>query len=887
MLATLFWLATLTPNQPDPLLQGFLNVPNEARLRMYWRVFGPAWQQSEIDYQLDQVKAAGLGGLMAYFMYPVAQDDPTNGIINQRFGSPEFLDTFGYAARAAHSRGLRFGINGGTGWPYGGANVSVEDSAHQLREVILQPGDAAPTLTKSERLIAVFEGATPIPVTQKLNPNVRNRLYIEGPTQMQVKRAAYGAEGLVLDHFNTAALDRWLSSTVQPMLNAAGGFSTSLGCDSLEVYRSNWCRDLPVEFKKRRGYDFLPELPRLFEGTDAASGALRFDYWRTLMELFEERFTRPLAKWSDSRKVDLEMEAYGTPPSPMTSMQYIAIPTGEHYEWRGFAIQKYVASAAHMGGRNIIGCEAWTWAGLPNRLADTLSDLKLVSDMEFLCGANDLTGVDYPYSPRSAGKPGWQPYYGPTINENSPQWEAYPALVGYLNRCQWLLRQGKPSVSLAVYLPVEDRLAQGGPDGRMEQMLLDFLVRDHFVTGKGTSEFGLQNALHHRSALLQGLFANGLDYDGIDFWAMNALAHQEGRDLVAGTSRYKAVVLPNLVTMEPRAAQKLHQFAEAGGWVVAVRRVPSRAAGHQSDNNPAFATTIEKLFGKAPQPGQILNVGKGHAVLLSTDEEVGPFLAKQIPPPIRFDPIPDSVGFVHRDLGDRQLFFLANVEAHPVSLQVTIAGPTNGLEAWNAETGKVTRLALANGIATVRLEGRGSIFLLASRTESQSAAPTPEPTSPFPWNPTWRVAFEGPDAPKPLETSKLTSWTAWPGARFFSGIGVYEAEIDWPKEGARALLRLGEVQTTATVFVNGEKAGVTYNFPFQVDLGRRLRKGRNTITIRVGNLPVNRFLGLPDDDLDALRARFGARFQRPEEKQLMKEPAPSGLLGPVQLFTDP
>ena len=49
----------------------------------------------------------------------------------------------------------------------------------------------------------------------------------------------------------------------------------------------------------------------------------------------------------------------------------------------------------------------------------------------------------------------------------------------------------------------------------------------------------------------------------------------------------------------------------------------------------------------------------------------------------------------------------------------------------------------------------------------------------------------------------------------------------------------------------------------------------------MGNLPVNRVLGLPDVDLRPLRAVYGNRFPAPEEKRLMAEPAPSGLIGNV------
>ena len=59
--------------------------------------------------------------------------------------------------------------------------------------------------------------------------------------------------------------------------------------------------------------------------------------------------------------------------------------------------------------------------------------------------------------------------------------------------------------------------------------------------------------------------------------------------------------------------------------------------------------------------------------------------------------------------------------------------------------------------------------------------------------------------------------------------------------------------------------------------------GTNTLCIDVANLPLNRFLGAPDEDLAPLRAVYGNRFPAPEEKSVVHEPVASGLLGPVTL----
>src|SRR5262249_4189204 len=161
-----------------------------------------------------------------------------------------------------------------------------------------------------------------------------------------------------------------LHAVVEPMLRSAPGLVESVFCDSLEVYGANWTEDLPTVFERQRSYPLVPQLPALFD-TDSTHGAeVRFDFWRTLSELTERRFTKHGFEWLHRHHVKLEMEAYGTPPNPLTAARYLDVPTGEQYEWKGFSLSRLAASSAHLAGKRIIGAEAWTWLGLPNRLGD-------------------------------------------------------------------------------------------------------------------------------------------------------------------------------------------------------------------------------------------------------------------------------------------------------------------------------------------------------------------------------------------------------------------------------------------------------------------------------------------------------------------------------------
>jgi hypothetical protein len=928
---------TVPDTAADPVAAGFKDVPGEARLRMFWRIFGPAWTRDEIDYQLDLLKQAGVGGAMTCFTYPVALDDPEHGIRNEPFLSPSFLETLRYAAERARQLGLEFGVCGGTGWPYGGPSVSLHDAAQRLRAEALQPatgdkGYLLPPLREGEQYLAAYCG--PRDVTDAIRGNRLEvpgaepcQVFIAGPTRMEVKRASLGAEGYVVDHFSKQAGLRYMDAAVAPMLRAApDGLIRSLFCDSLEVYRANWTHDFAAQFQRRRGYELIPHLPVLFDDGSPASQDLRFDFWRTAAELAEQEFMRTVHTWCRERGVPFVLEPYGTPSMGFTGARYCDVPWGEQYEWKGFSFSRFTASGGHLAGKKIIGAEAWTWTGIPNRLADSLSDLKLCSDLHFLSGENELTGVDFSYSPRSAGVPGWTPYFGPIINQNNPQWFCFPYLAAYASRCQWLLRQGNPVADVALYTPTEDVFANGST----EQMLLDFQLRDRLATGELTDEFGLDKAFKHHSDVVHTILTHGYNFDGIDFFAVNELARMQGGRLVAGDGRYAIVVLPNLTGMDLAALEKVARFCREGGTVIATRRLPERVYGLSApgpgqashareketgrlrallaemfEQTAAGETPGAEAFCAIPAAPSVNVYGKGRAIFTPDEREGLAAALAQAPvgPDMRVTPYQPEVSHVHRHLGDRDFYFVVNVGSSEVRFTAEFRVVEGAASCWSPMSGEITPLpirAREGGRTQVDLvlPARGSTFVCfeqgrnnRSGTEPGAVADPKAEATAHPLEITWQVTFDGPDAPPPYETRELTSWTEWPGARFFSGRATYTGSFEWPLPGSpesaeaqSCRLRFDRVREVAEVVVNEQQAGAVWTPPYELEIAPFLTAGANTLQITVGNLPVNRVLGLPDPELGALRAVHGARFPAPEEKQLMEGPAPSGLMGRVLLL---
>jgi hypothetical protein len=850
---------------------------------MYWHVFGPAWTNDEIDYQLDTIKKADIGGVSVYLFYPYALDDPEKGIVNRPFLSPEFLKAWDHAAAKAQQNGLRFGVNGGTGWPYGGPTVKGKDCAQRVFQKVIKPGadlKASLDLNAEETVYAVFQNGVDVTKDWRkgtLGNSVETRFYVTGPTGMQVKRASYGATGHVLTHFEKPALDRYIKQNIEPIVGRSQGLMQTLACDSLEVYGSNWTDNLPREFKQRCGYDLTPNLPELF----SKQGPVRFDFWRTLAELTEEQFIRPLGDWTRKQGVALEMEAYGTPPNPMTSYRYIDIPQGEHYEWKGFSIQKYVSSAANFCKRPIISAEAWTWTGIPNRLIDSLGDLKLTSDLTFIAGANDLLGVDFSYSPRVAGSPGWLPYFGPVMNLNNPQWAYFPTLVSYINRCQWMLRQGKPVRNVALYLPVEDCFTFGSASG----MSLASQLKGRLVTDRGTNEFGLKNALVHHSDVAHSLITHGFDYDGIDFWTMNRLAKVGPKKMTVGDGRYSAIVLPNLEFIDLDATRKIVAFCEAGGVVVATRRVPSKAPGKLGDST-AVRELMTKLFGTHNEPDKVRRIGQGSVIYVEKDSDVATALKLCLKPDVDYLSPQPTVGYVHRKTKQGEVYFFTNVGPESVRFSPEFAQKPKRVELWNAMTGSVE--VVSQQRFEVSLPARGSIFVVLNHQTPNAQSFVARGREELQeLNLHWKIDFNGPDAPDSVEADSLVSWTKLPVAKFFSGLASYRSSFSWEGSAAKRIyLRFEDIHEAAEVKVNGKSAGVLVVNPWEVDVTSLLQKGSNQLDVTVANLLVNRVIGLPEIDLKGLREKYGNQFKDPDEKKLMKEPAPSGLIGKVWLVVE-
>jgi len=909
---------------PDDVQSQFRDVPNAARMRMHWYVFGPAWTADEGERQLKLMADAHIGGVLLFPTYPIAVDNAADGIRNETFLSAEYLSVLHSIAGSCQRNGLTLDMVLGTGWPYGGPSVSLAQSAHSIRlaRVRGQAGKfwSLPNIREGVEVVAAFtrtsNGWQAVPSGVPAGQDAEILVFYSAPTRMEVKRAALGAEGWVVDHYSQESLRQYLLDVGAKLLGAIPkGQLRSIFCDSFEVYRATWTARLPETFARSRGYDLLPKLPALFDAADPDVRDVRCDFWRTLAELTEDAFVRPLTEWAHANGVTTQTEAYGTPPVSIRSYRHVDVPVGEHYEWKEFSSSRWASSGGHLAGKPVILAEAWTWLGLPNRFADTLEQLKLCSDLHFLSGINALYGVTYAYSPLKLGSPGWVPYFGPATNHTSPYWPYFSHFADYVNRATFVLQQGKPVADIALYLPMEDVLAEAG----MEQLLPNWAVRDRLSSNGPPPEFSLKNALHYESDVVKGIVTNGYALDGVDTFTMNSGMRAEAGRLRQGDGDFAVLVLPNLTGIDPESLELIEAFVQGGGFLIATRRLPERAWGlRDRERRSARVREITaRLFGEGQhREYREATVGRGRTIFCP--DEQGSFVKAlhSSAPDIAFESPSEHVSFVHRRAADRDFYFIANTSELAQELDGTFRVGHKAPQLWDLKSGDVRAIVLfehtAGGTRVPLTLGpfESKVIVFAGETRAPAAVRSSLPLEaggarvfengayfydaggaprtvtvaglPAPYAPAirWKLTLGG----ERYDLEELRSWTALAKSRFFSGRGVYEAEFEAPRFNEfGVVLDLGAVRETADVRLNNAPAGVAWMRPYRVDVTRLLRPGRNRLRVDVTNLLINQVLGDGPIDYSAVYAKYGRRFPAGDEWEVVREPLPSGLLGPVRL----
>ena len=797
-------------------------VPNqEAKPGTRWWWLGSAVTENDLKWNLRQFADHGIGAIEITPIYGV-QGNEKNNI---PFLSPRYMEILKYVNAECKADGIEFDMATGTGWPFGGPWVPLDESASQMliidttvvgkkiKALDLRPIEKKRKNTSLVGIYAFSEGKFLKITTPLVEGTLTTKLPSKGTWRiialyqkkgvMAVKRAAPGGAGFVIDHFDKQAVTNYLKHIEEAFEKTGTPYPHTFFNDSYEVSESDYTPTLFQEFYNRRGYSLEENFDKLVDGDTKVVA----DYRETLGDMLLDNFTRTWTAWAHSHGAITRNQAHGSPANLIDCYAAVDIPEIEGFGLTNFGIKglrqdpgktrkndsdfsmlKYAPSAAHIMGKPYTSSETFTW--LTEHFRTSLSQMKPDMDLMFCAGVNHMFFHGTAYSPQHETWPGWRFYASIDMSPNNTIWRDAPYFMKYVERCQSMLQMGRPDNDFLTYLPIHDMWAKRSTGKRLMQFSIHAM-------SKLAPEF---------VQCIDAIDQAGFDCDYISDRILLDTYYNNGMLHTPGGTTYKGLVIPS------------------------------------ADNilTPAVKAHIEKL--KAQGANIIVGTSATDLTKAAKAEKMKTELGLKL---------------IRRSNDKGYHYFIANLTPNDIQAYTTLAVPMATAIWFDPMTGNRQRAEICGDSILVNLRSGESIILqtfnhkdealskeLASlplRGEWKKTSPVVKTLN------NWKLSFTE-ATPAISKTYNLDTTKAWENlddsTRTLMGTGVYECTINLSaaelKKGNSWTIDLGDVRESARVYVNDSLIGCAWAVPYRLSFANLLHKGNNKIRIEVTNLPANR-----------------------------------------------
>ena len=878
----------------------------KAGTRWWW--LGSAVDKDNLQWTMQQYADHGIGAVEITPIYGVKGNQANN----IPYLSDQWMEMLRQVQAIGQQTGIEVDMATGTGWPFGGPWVPLEESAckvvfvdtvfygRQVSGLTLKVPEKDEPYSRLQKVMAYHQGKA-YDVTDfvrdgvlEWSPEDMLKAQIKGTANkthqkalklrlkelenarwdvvalfvrygvMKVKRAAPGGEGWVIDHFDKQAVGNYLRHIEEAFERTHTPYPHTFFNDSYEVEAATWTPTLLEEFEKRRGYRLEDYLPMLQKGDTK----ILSDYRETLGDLLLENFTQQWTAWAHSHGAVTRNQAHGSPANLIDCYAAVDIPEIEGFGLSDLGIKglrtdpgktrqndsdysmfKYAPSAAHVCGKPYTSSETFTW--LTEHFRTSLSQLKPDLDLMFCAGVNHMFFHGTCYSPKDDPWPGWKFYASIDMSPTNSIWRDAPYFMQYVERCQSFLQWGRPDNDFLVYLPVRD-MWQKQP----EKLLMQFSIHQ---MGQLAPEF--------RQTIID-IDRAGFDCDYISERLLMSVTYQDGMLETEGGTRYKALIIPGSGNMPEAVMTHITHLKEQGAKII-------------------YGTDLAEM-NAAAKPEPMKKECGLKAIRRKNDTGYHYFIANLSPEDIH-DRLPLAVSFK-----DACWFNPLNGEVTPASISgdsITLclrSGESMILQTYDASlpsnTSLTSRTSLTSNASDASSASAASLASLASLT-SKTSRPLSSP---------WTLTFteETPKVNKTFTLDKPQTWETLDddSVKVTMGTGIYTTHVKLTKKdlqnGQSWQIDLGDVRESARVYINGQFIGCAWSVPFVLDCKNTLKAGDNEIRIEVTNLPANRIA-----DLD----RRGVKWRKMEEINVVDinyrrttyegwEPVKSGLNSEVRLI---
>ena len=892
--------------------QSWPEVTREAKPGVRWWWLGSAVDKKNLQWSMRQYAEHGIGAVEITPIYGVQGNQQTGDRFvpgkNIDYLSDRWMDMLRFTQSQGELQNIEIDMATGTGWPFGGPWVPLEESACKVLFV-----DTTLTGKKVEHLellaperdrkysrlqkVMAYTRTGAYDVTAAMKDGELTWAAPKGQLKkdelrviavyvrygvMKVKRAAPGGEGLVIDHFDKQAVANYLKHIEEAFERTGTPYPHTFFNDSYEVSEATWTPKFFEEFDKRRGYKLEEHLWKLLDGIRLTKWNIKelkeksknnpadlshfvigigqkelIDYRETLSDLLLENFTEQWTAWAHKHGAITRNQAHGSPANLIDCYAAVDIPEIEGFGLSDLGI-KGLRTDPGKTRKNDSDYSMFKYApsaahvcGKPYTSSETFTWLTehFRTSLSQLKPDLDLmfcAGVNHMFFHGTCYSPQDDPW---------PGWKFYASIDMSPTNSIW-----RDAPYFMKYVErCQSFLQWGQPDN---DFLVLLPVRDMWQHQQ--DKLLMQFSIHAMGKLAPDFIKTilaidkaGYDCDYISERLLMGVTYKDGMLQTAAGTRYKGLIIPGSGNMAETVKAHVEQLKAQGAHIFYNIDAATLKTAAKSE-------TMKTQYGlKAIRRKN--DKGYHYFIANLTPEDIHENIVLAVPfkDALWFDPL----------TGNR---YQVNMRGDKVELMLR-SGQSMILETFDEA------LPLNDKGEMINDKGDISHFsILNSQLGDTIAVDGP-----------WTLTFteEAPRVAKTFQLDKLQTWETLDddSAKVTMGTGVYTTHLRLTKQDVKGAanwqIDLGDVRESARVYINGEFIGCAWSVPFVLDFKDVLKAGDNELRIEVTNLPANRIA-----DLD----RRGVKWRKMEEINVVDinykkttydqwEPVPSGLNSEIRL----
>ena len=718
---------------------------------------------------------------------------------------------------------------------------------------------------------------------------------------------ANNEKGFVVDHFDkdkVLANYEYLFGQETSLAPYYGNGLRAIFNDSYEFKADRHFTDnFIAHFKNLRGYDITPFLPVVFKpGNDHVLGRyffghskpdfiyseedwrIRHDYDATLSDLFIENFLENSNDWMQKRNIKHRSQTYGNLKlDAIKAAGSVHIPETEQLFAEGSeTAMRLISSGANLHNKPLVTCESLVYQDRP--YMTTPQKIKVAVDKAFTSGVNQIVyhGTAYKYEKEYYGHTGWYPFSSEFLpagfafdnRETNVFWKYQPQINNYIRRVQYALQSGDSSVDVLIYFPFKG-LHHLGDYSRSDELLVSGWFKDvEPAIESSIPSFGGDKAdevsewLQNIFELIDVLDENGITWNWVNDESLQS-ANYKDNNMNIRNNEFVSVLIPSVPYMELKTSENLLSLTEVGANVVFEQTLPEK--------QPSF---YDHINADRKLKKNIESIIKGQpSAFVESNEELNNW-AKGLDIPIRIKKSNPDIRQVRRINDSTVISFYRNTNSKPSKLSVDVSEDYS-TKYWLAPmTGEKYDFNEGN----IMLPGYGSTILYASVKASPIEDDRDTPTTKMPlWYTQkigkplielndWRISTED----KEVSTETLEDLRNNKEFCYSKEPITYrtEFEVDGLDSNSSYHLDIADAFFVAEITINGVSFEPLLYKPYKCDISTALKKGENTLEIKVSQSQFNEFVGRAINGDKAFK-----RFKSLEEKLM-----PIGLEGPVSII---